>query len=410
MSSSKHENDGFDRVGRASRPDGDDAPSPQAEAAPDEDPQAELDRCRARSRELEQINGRLRAEVDDLKACIDGRKEHWSRMQQHIEQYGDTLAGMEQVVRDAEEKLSRKDREHELLSERIIELERRCAELAGRLRERERLQRDDERRRQEGTDEVSGLRAQVQDLREQLDEKARRLERVTAENEALRRQAHDTNQRLAALERRRDGAAGEVRSLRQELVAQQHLIGKLEAELDSKQSTIERLERQLDAGGRREDAAADANGGFADAAGAEPEGSSNVEIIHIGDLFRHEPPSERRPIAVLEAPDGTTYPITTRGVTIGRASSNDICIRREFVSRTHARLVVCGIGAIIEDAGSKNGILVNSVPVDRRVLTDGDIVSLGGKIDLKYVELDTSTRTGAPGARAKPRADGGPQA
>jgi pSer/pThr/pTyr-binding forkhead associated (FHA) protein len=46
------------------------------------------------------------------------------------------------------------------------------------------------------------------------------------------------------------------------------------------------------------------------------------------------------------------------------------------------------IGTVIEDLGSKNGLLVNSQPVTRRVLQDGDIVSLGGKLDLKYVELD----------------------
>lgn len=264
-------------------------------------------------------------------------------------------------------------------------------------------------RQKDGADELNGLHALLRELREQLDDKTRRLERVTAENERLQKQVHEASQRLAALERRRDGATGEVRSLRQELVVQQHLIGKLEAELDAKQSTIELLRRQLEAGSEVGDAAAPANGGIADTSGAEPEGSSDVEIIHIGDLFRHEMPSERRPIAVLEAPDGTAYPIMKPGVTIGRASSNDICIRREFVSRTHARLVVRGISAIIEDAGSKNGTLVNSVPVTRRQLADGDIVSLGGKLDLKYVELDTSARAGAR-AGTIPRPDDGPLA
>jgi len=503
MSSNKKKN--VNRIGRAAAQGSDEAPgetaSPQEESAARgkaaqwleqvdgeverlrsrwSEALAELDRCETKNRELEKANGQLRAEVNDLQAYIDGRKAHWAEMQKRIEQYEDTLAGMEQVVRDAEEKLSRKDGERELLSNRIIELERRCSELAGRLQERERSQRDDQRRLQQSTDELDGLRdalaraeriadeaaneareqtklaeslercvtrrdktieelehkleeqresakaieaekderiarfeqeiaaqrtelAKLGELREQLDEKVQQLERIQSERDKLEAQAYDANQRLAALERRHGGAAVEVRSLRQELVAQQHLIGKLEAELDAKQSVIERLQSQIDAAGQ---AAAPvsgsaANGAAHDEVNGSADASENVEIIRIGELFRHDLQSDRRPIAVLEGPDGTTYPVTKPSVTIGRSSSNDICIRREFVSRIHARLIVRGIGAIIEDAGSTNGILVNSEPVGRRLLADGDIVSLGGKLDLKYIELDASTRAGVPGAEAQ---------
>ena len=41
---------------------------------------------------------------------------------------------------------------------------------------------------------------------------------------------------------------------------------------------------------------------------------------------------------------------------------------------------------MIEDAGSKNGILVNSERVQRRVLRDGDVVSLGGELNLRFVD------------------------
>jgi len=325
--------------------------------------QAELDRCEARNRELEKANARLRAEVDDLHAYIDGRKEHWAEMQKRIEQYEDTLAGMEQVARDAEERLSRKDGERELLSGRIIELERRCAQLAGRLKERERSQRD--------------------------------LERKLEEHRELAKAAEaEKNERIAQ----------QIRSLRQELVAQQQLIDKLETELDAKQRTIETLQRQVGSSGRSADgpAAARADGDAGRGGGDDRDDARDgVEIIRIGELFRHHSgQAGRQPIAVLEAPDGTRYPVTKSSVTIGRASTNDICIRREFVSRTHARLTVQGIGAIIEDVGSKNGILVNSEPVERRLLADGDTVSLGGKLDLKYVEIDGPPRVGVPGERA----------
>jgi pSer/pThr/pTyr-binding forkhead associated (FHA) protein len=73
-------------------------------------------------------------------------------------------------------------------------------------------------------------------------------------------------------------------------------------------------------------------------------------------------------------------------MTIGRGKANDIRIPSHFVSRLHAKVLARGIGTVIEDAGSKNGILVNSERVNRRALRDGDIVSLGGELDLKFVD------------------------
>ncbi|HEX6994178.1 MAG TPA: FHA domain-containing protein [Gammaproteobacteria bacterium] len=280
-----------------------------------------LDGSDARIRELEKTNAQLRATIGELRAHIDGRRQHWSHLQKRLEQYQDTLAGLEQRLRDADDALARKDAEREMLSNRIVELERRL------------------------------------------------------------------------------GSADEIRSLRQELVAQRHLIGKLESELEAKQARIDALEKLMEP----QDPASQAAGmPVTERAPDEAEGGAeNVEIIQIGELFRRDLQRHRGPIAVLEAPDGTTYPITRPGVTIGRASSNDICIRREFISRTHARVIVRGADVIIEDAGSTNGIYVNSEPVGRRLLVDGDIVSLAGRLDLKYVELDPATDAEAAGRRTE---------
>ena len=73
-------------------------------------------------------------------------------------------------------------------------------------------------------------------------------------------------------------------------------------------------------------------------------------------------------------------------MTIGRGHGSDIRIASHFVSRVHAKISTNGIATIIEDAGSKNGILVNSERVQRRVLHDGDVVSLGGDLNLRFVD------------------------
>jgi hypothetical protein len=86
----------------------------------------------------------------------------------------------------------------------------------------------------------------------------------------------------------------------------------------------------------------------------------------------------RKLVAMIGGED-MDYPLSKVEMTIGRGRGCDIRIPSHFVSRTHAKVSTNGIATVIEDAGSKNGVLVNSEHVSRRVLRDGDIVSLGGE-------------------------------
>lgn len=64
---------------------------------------------------------------------------------------------------------------------------------------------------------------------------------------------------------------------------------------------------------------------------------------------------------------------------VGRAFDADVSLDESGVSRRHARIVVEGDGAFIEDLGSKNGTFVGGLRVcDRVPLCDGDAVGLGG--------------------------------
>ncbi|MBX3161680.1 MAG: sigma-54-dependent Fis family transcriptional regulator, partial [Deltaproteobacteria bacterium] len=54
----------------------------------------------------------------------------------------------------------------------------------------------------------------------------------------------------------------------------------------------------------------------------------------------------------------------------------------DFMSQDHARFGCAGGRWYVEDAGSKNGTLVNGVPVDKRALADGDLVELGHNLFL----------------------------
>lgn len=63
--------------------------------------------------------------------------------------------------------------------------------------------------------------------------------------------------------------------------------------------------------------------------------------------------------------------------TIGRSSSNDICLDSSKISKQHGLLVIKGGKAAILDTGSSNGTFVNGVLIKKQRIESGDVVSLG---------------------------------
>jgi hypothetical protein len=64
-------------------------------------------------------------------------------------------------------------------------------------------------------------------------------------------------------------------------------------------------------------------------------------------------------------------------LTIGRRAINDILLDDMTVSGEHAVLHAQHGVTLITDLGSRNGTLVNGVPVTRQVLLDGDCIEIG---------------------------------
>lgn len=83
-----------------------------------------------------------------------------------------------------------------------------------------------------------------------------------------------------------------------------------------------------------------------------------------------------------------------RGITtIGRRTSNDVCIESGFVSRTHARIINTAAGALIEDLNSCNGLAVNAQQVRRHKLRSGDLIVIG-RTQLRYIDLNDACASG----------------
>jgi hypothetical protein len=71
------------------------------------------------------------------------------------------------------------------------------------------------------------------------------------------------------------------------------------------------------------------------------------------------------------------FALVKKTTTVGRGPNCDLQILTHFVSREHARITVTGGTVSIEDLGSRNGIYVNAVRVDRHALQQGDLVTIG---------------------------------
>lgn len=88
------------------------------------------------------------------------------------------------------------------------------------------------------------------------------------------------------------------------------------------------------------------------------------------------PPTPAR-LVCLTAAEPTEYPLDESSMTIGRGSSCEIQIGTHYVSREHARITVTESGCTIEDLGSRNGVFVNAVKVERHELRADDLITVG---------------------------------
>ena len=75
--------------------------------------------------------------------------------------------------------------------------------------------------------------------------------------------------------------------------------------------------------------------------------------------------------------DQFTFDASDRMISIGRRSTNDVCIPNLSVSGMHARITIDGNSALIEDNSSTNGTYVNGRLISRQLLNEDDEVVIG---------------------------------
>ncbi len=71
---------------------------------------------------------------------------------------------------------------------------------------------------------------------------------------------------------------------------------------------------------------------------------------------------------------------------IGRTPDNDIRLASKFVSRHHAQIVSTLDSCVLEDLNSTNGLYIGAKRIKKRVLKDGDRITIG-KHEIEYTNL-----------------------
>jgi transcriptional regulator with GAF, ATPase, and Fis domain len=94
---------------------------------------------------------------------------------------------------------------------------------------------------------------------------------------------------------------------------------------------------------------------------------------------------------------GRTFPLDGGGaLTLGRDSSNRLQIPDPAISRRHCRLEPEAGGFRLLDLESRRGTFVNGVPIQERLLTDGDLVTLGRSLFVFQAGEESAERTPTP--------------
>ncbi|MBI2389217.1 MAG: FHA domain-containing protein [Deltaproteobacteria bacterium] len=92
---------------------------------------------------------------------------------------------------------------------------------------------------------------------------------------------------------------------------------------------------------------------------------------------------------------------------IGRSADCQLSLDDPLVSRRHALLHVRDNEVLVEDAGSRNGVLVNGLRIDQRTrLGDGDVITIGAQE--MTISVIADSEHGRRTVRASPATSAGP--
>jgi predicted RNase H-like nuclease (RuvC/YqgF family) len=219
-------------------------------------------------------------------------------------------------------------------------------------------------------EDVAHLEAEVEYKRQQvgaqmleLRDRETRLRTLTAELERVR---HDLAEARADLDRSREVVGKLERTVIDKdraLAARDARIETLHEELKHRLGALEKL----------------------NSIGIPSAGLDSRSATRITSIEQNAETTQAPALICLTDDAPKRFPLTKKIVTVGRGLHCDLQIVTHFVSREHARIYLNGNTALIEDLGSRNGVFVNAVRVDRQPLQQGDLITIG-ETQFRFVE------------------------
>jgi chromosome segregation ATPase len=321
---------------------------------------------------LQAGNLELRTQMDDLTNYIAGRKSDWDALHAEVALHREVNLGLQQAVTAKTQTLALQKQENSAL---LLEIDQQRCESArlnsallkeeDALAEGQALRRELQEKLAARTEYTNALETantelmkvtySQQSMKNQLDEKNREIDRL--------------NQALVQLEAEHAETTAALRKQREVI---QHMENEVRSKLEAITVIGRKAQRNI----------------------------SKPASIHLLDVSRSKNAAHRRAkrkkkanrfMVALNDQQNREYVIEHGTITIGRGPGNDIRLRHHFISRNHAQILTDANGSVIEDLGSKNGILVNAEPISRHQLQDGDLVDIG---EIRFIFVDRISHPG----------------
>lgn len=300
-----------------------------------------------------------RERLASLQKEIASTREEYERSQaddgkQDEADYQDALVVLEQELIEYKAAAAEQEKDNAELVVKIESLERRCVEHDDRHAEREN----------------NGA-----DLRQNLDNRSTQIQRLNRYVIRMRRELTILNDGIRAAKSRISRSNGKSAETGEEVAALAMPPEK------PKTSSVSSVTQLIPATRRNQ----------------EPQSCAGEHgQVAFQDIFE---PQQFIIVPIGDEDSGPQYPLNKNELMIGRSRDHDIPVHDRSASRDHARIILRGSRIVIEDLGSKFGILVNSEPKERHELKHGDKFTIGRK---EFELVDLAVR--ASGLRTSPAA------
>lgn len=106
-----------------------------------------------------------------------------------------------------------------------------------------------------------------------------------------------------------------------------------------------------------------------------------------------EPAPRYRGKVLTPLAGGAAIPLISQRIVIGRADDCGLQVPDSSVSSRHCELQFDGSLWWVTDLKSRNGTRVNGSPVNRRQIVDGDVISIGASLRLRFGDTDEVAAT-----------------